>query len=69
MRLGTILGLAALGGFAYAHNKRGGQMNLSSIKETARSLFGGMQERARSVFNQGTNSERMYEGDNADLRH
>jgi hypothetical protein len=69
MRLGSLLGLAALGGFAYAHKKRGGQMNLDSIRETARSLFGNVQERARSVFNQGTNSERMYEGDGADLRH
>ena len=69
MRLGTILGLAALGGFAYAHKKRGGQMNLDSIKQTARSLMGDARERARSVFNQGTNSERMYEGDGADLRH
>jgi hypothetical protein len=69
MRLGSLLGLAALGGFAYAHKKRGGQMNLDSMRETARSLFGNVQERARSVFNQGTNSERMYEGDGADLRH
>jgi hypothetical protein len=44
-------------------------MNLDSIKETARSLFGQAQERARSVFNQGTNSAKMYEGDNAELRH
>jgi len=69
MKLGTLLGLAALGGFAYAHKKRGGQMNLESIKDTARSLVGSAQERARSVFNQGTNSAKMYEGDNADLRH
>jgi hypothetical protein len=44
-------------------------MNLDSIKQTARSLMGDVQERARSVFNQGTNSERMYEGDGAELRH
>jgi hypothetical protein len=69
MKIGTLFGLAALGGFAYAHNKRGGQMNLDSIKETARSLFGNVQERARSVFSQGTNSAKMYEGDNAELRH
>ena len=69
MRLGSLLGLAALGGFAYAHKKRGGQMNLDSMRETARSLFGSVQERARSVFNQGTNSERMYEGDGAEMRH
>jgi len=69
MRLGSLLGLAALGGFAYAHKKRGGQMNLESIKQTARSLLSDAQVRARSVFNQGTNSERMYEGDGAELRH
>lgn len=69
MRLGSLLGIAALGGFAYAHKKRGGQMNLDSIKETARSLFGNVQERARSVFNQGTNSASMYEGDGGELRH
>jgi len=69
MKLGTLFGLAALGGFAYAHNKRGGQMNLESMKETARSLFGQAKERARTVFNQGTNSAKMYEGDNAELRH
>jgi len=68
MKLGTLLGLAALGGFAYAHKQRGGQMNLESIKASARSLFGSVQERARTVFNQGTNSAKMYEGD-GELRH
>jgi hypothetical protein len=69
MRLGTLLGLAAIGGFAYAHKKRGGQLNLASLRETAQGLVGQVQQRARTVFQQGTNSQRMYDGDGAELRH
>ncbi|CAN5251667.1 hypothetical protein BH11MYX1_BH11MYX1_43790 [soil metagenome] len=69
MRLGTLLGAAAVGGFFYAHKKRNGEMTLDSIKETARSLFSTAQQRARAVVQPGTNSERMYEGDDSTLRH
>ena len=69
MRIGTLLGAAALGGFFFAHKKRGGELTLDSMKETARSLMGTVQQRARSVVQPGTNSERMYDGDDATLRH
>jgi len=58
MKLGTLLGAAAIGGFFYAHQKRGGEFTLDSLKQTA-----------RSVVHPGTNSERMYEGDDSSLRH
>ncbi len=69
MKLGTLLGAAAIGGFYYAHKKRGGEMTLDSIKDTARSLFDTVQQRAREVVQPGTNSERMNEGDDSTLRH
>lgn len=69
MKLGTLLGAAAVGGFCYAHKKRGGELTLESLKETARSLLGTVQQRARSVVQPGTNSEHMYEGDDSTLRH
>ncbi|GEM_PF-2499267 len=69
MKLGTLLGAAAIGGFFYAHQKRGGEFTLDSLKQTARSLFSSVQQRARSVVHPGTNSERMYEGDDSSLRH
>jgi len=69
MKLGTLLGAAAIGGFYYAHKKRGGEMTLDSIKDTARSLFATVQQRAREVVQPGTNSERMNEGDDSTLRH
>ena len=69
MKFGTLLGLAAIGGFYYTHRKRGGEMTLDSFKETARNLFGEAQQRARNLYTPGTNSERAYDGDDADLRH
>ncbi len=69
MKLGTLLGAAAIGGFYYAHKKRGGEMTLDSIKETARNLLGTVQQRARDVVQPGTNSDRMYTGDDNTLRH
>jgi hypothetical protein len=45
MKIRTLLGLAAIGGVAYAHNKRGGEWTLDGIKETVRQLFSGMQDR------------------------
>ena len=44
-------------------------MTLDSIKDTARSLFATVQQRAREVVQPGTNSERMNEGDDSTLRH
>jgi hypothetical protein len=63
MKLGTLLALAAIGGFAYAHQRRGGVLTLESMKETARSLLSAVRSPP------GTNSSRMYEGDGAELRH
>ena len=34
-----LVGLAALGGFLYAHKQRGGTLTLDSFKDTARGLF------------------------------
>jgi hypothetical protein len=40
MKIRTILGLGAIGGFLYAHNKRGGEWSLDGFKSTAKNLFG-----------------------------
>ena len=47
MKIRTLLGLAAIGGVAYAHNKRGGEWTLDGIKDTLRDLFSGMQDKVR----------------------
>jgi hypothetical protein len=65
MKLGALLGIAAIGGFAFAHKRRGGDLTLASMKETARSLFGTV----RTMMQPGTNSSTMYDGDGAELRH
>jgi hypothetical protein len=45
MKIRTLIGLAAIGGVAYAHNKRGGEWTLDGIKETLRQLFAGVQDK------------------------
>jgi hypothetical protein len=52
MTLRKLVGLAAIGGFFYAHKKRGGQMTLESIKETGRSLIDGVRDRAVDIRSQ-----------------
>lgn len=44
-----LVGLAALGGFFYAHKKRGGTMTLESIKDTARSLVDSAKTRVQDL--------------------
>lgn len=45
MKIRTLLGLAAIGGVAYAHNKRGGEWTIDGVKETLRQLFTGVQDK------------------------
>ena len=52
MKIRTLLGLAAIGGVAYAHNKRGGEWTLDGIKETLRQLMEGVQDRVRDFADQ-----------------
>lgn len=47
MKIRTLLGLAAIGGVAYAHNKRGGEWTLDSIKDTLRDLFTTAQDKVK----------------------
>ena len=47
MKIRTLLGLAAIGGVAYAHNKRGGEWTIDGIKDTLRDLFAGVQDKVR----------------------
>ena len=44
-----LVGLAALGGFLYAHKKRGGTMTLDSFKDTARSLVDSAKSKAQDL--------------------
>jgi hypothetical protein len=46
MKLSTVIGLAAAGGFLYVHQQRGGELTLDSFADTARSLFGRAKEQA-----------------------
>jgi hypothetical protein len=52
MKIRTLLGLAAVGGVAYAHQRRGGEWTLDGIKDTLRSLFSGAQEKVRDLADQ-----------------
>lgn len=52
MKIRTLLGLAAVGGVAYAHQKRGGEWTLDGIKETVRSLFSGAKDKVRDLADQ-----------------
>ena len=47
MKIRTILGLAAIGGLAYAHKQHGGEFTLDSIKSSLRDLFAGVQDKAK----------------------
>ena len=49
MRLTTLIGLGAVGGFFYVHNRRGGQMTLDSILDTGRSLLETAKQDARQI--------------------
>jgi hypothetical protein len=44
-----LVGLAALGGFLYAHKKRGGQLTIDSFKQTARGLVDDVKARAMEM--------------------
>lgn len=50
MKLRTMLGLAAIGGVAYAHKQRGGTFTLESLKETARALADGFFDEAKRAM-------------------
>ena len=52
MKIRTLLGLAAIGGVAYAHNKRGGEWTLDGIKGTLRELFSNAQTKVRDFADQ-----------------
>jgi len=52
MKIRTLLGLAAVGGVAYAHQKRGGEWTLDGIKDTVRSLFSDAQHKVRDLAGQ-----------------
>lgn len=45
-----IVGLAAVGGFLYAHKRRGGELTLSSMKQTAQVLYMGARMKAQSMM-------------------
>ena len=47
MKIRTLLGLAAIGGVAYAHQKRGGEWTIDGLKKTLHELFSGMQDKVR----------------------
>ena len=67
-----LVGLAALGGFLYAHKKRGGTMTLDSFKDTARSLVDSAKSKAQDLKLQAEEKMREQrigssEGDSRDI--
>ncbi len=49
MKIRNLLGLAAIGGVVYAHQKRGGEWTLDGIKETIRGLFTDAQAKVKDL--------------------
>ena len=46
MKFRTMLGLAAIGGLAYMHRKRGGEWTLESFKDSGRALVKAIEKNA-----------------------
>jgi hypothetical protein len=49
MKIRTLIGLAAIGGFLYAHARRGGELTLESFRQTALDLFGQVKSEAGEI--------------------
>lgn len=49
MGLKKLVGLAAIGGFLYENNRRGGQLDLDSFKRTARGILDDISGHAREL--------------------
>lgn len=49
LTLKRLIGLAAIGGVAYAHKQRGGEWTVASIKDTLRSLWSEAQTRIAPI--------------------
>lgn len=52
MTFRKLIMLAGIGGFVYAHKKRGGKMTLESFKQTGRELLNEAKNRASSLRSQ-----------------
>jgi hypothetical protein len=55
MRIGRLLGLAAIGGLLYAHRKHGGQFNLNSFKQSGRDLMEAAKTRSQGMREKASN--------------
>ncbi|MDX2090842.1 MAG: hypothetical protein SFX73_23485 [Kofleriaceae bacterium] len=49
MRIGRLLGLAAIGGLLYAHKRHGGQFTLDSLKHSGRDLMDAARSRGEGI--------------------
>jgi hypothetical protein len=67
MALKKLVGLAALGGFLYAHKRRGGQLTLDSMKETARGLLDDVKNKARDIRSQAEQKLEQQRGSSGDF--
>ncbi len=52
MTFRKLMMLAGIGGFVYAHQKRGGQLSVASFKDTGRELFGSAKTRVEQLRTQ-----------------
>ena len=52
MKISTVLGLGAIGGFLYMHQRRGGTFTFDSLADTARSLIGKAKTQAEELKEQ-----------------
>lgn len=52
MAFKKLVGLAALGGFLYAHKRRGGTLTMDSFRDTARGLLSDLKTKAQDLKSQ-----------------
>ena len=55
MKIGTLLGLAAVGGLYYAHRRRGGVLTAASVKDS----FGALRENIGNALQKLTSMKSM----------
>lgn len=55
MRIGKLLGIAAIGGLLYAHKRHGGQFNVNSLKQSGRELMDAAKSRSQDFREKASN--------------
>jgi hypothetical protein len=63
-----LIGLAAIGGFAYVHKQRGGEWTMASIKDTMRHLWSSASTKTGEIREAARDSSRSRMPDDRNSR-